>query len=314
MTEEVKKGEQDKGEEKLTDQQAWDKVGKDRAATQAVDAGVTAEPEKDVGKDAGEKKEVDPNNPYAGLPELTRKLIEGLDSRLKETEGRFTKVNQQLATAHGTIGNLKQRLEGELKKISPTVEAVEAERKAKEMAAAEAKAAKVKDLRGRLSDLPDVAELMDLVLPADAEPAKEVKAEPKAEPKKEPERAEDADPNVPDNATMTRLMLDLTDLVPGWRKTKDTAEFKEWLPKQNADIHAKYESYDPNEAAEVFVAFGKHKDDAAKVAKVEAERQERLRRGGGPQGRGSSASDVDTGPDALWNKVKRDRERARQSG
>src|SRR3990167_8553508 len=112
MTEEVKKEEGKKDETKLTDEQAWDKVAKDRAATTAADAEPVAKPEsgaeKDVVKDGAEK---DSTDPYAGLPEPTRKLIEGLDTRLKETEGRFKEVNKKLATAHGTIGNLKQRLD-----------------------------------------------------------------------------------------------------------------------------------------------------------------------------------------------------------
>ena len=299
-----------KEEVKLTDDQAWERVQKDRAATQAADA--VAEPAT-VKTDGKETVRADPADPYAGLPEPTRKLLEGLDTRLKENEGRFKDVNKKLATAHGTIGNLKQRLDAsqvELTRIAPTLEAVEAEKARVEKAAADAKVAKRKALRERLSDLPDVAELMDEVLPADAEPA--VKVEPKAEPKKEPEK-EVADLPADREARLIRER-ELSDLHPGWIAMVNTPEWKTWEAAQPEAVRALGASDAVADADQMFKIFKKHKSDAAQVAEVEKDRAERLRRGEGVQGRGSSAQDVDTGPDALWNKVKRDREKARETG
>jgi len=311
MTEEVKKEEV----KQPTEKELWDKVAKDRAATPAAD--VEPKPEGGVGKDAAkDAADKDSSDPYAGLAEPTRKLIEGLDTRLKETEGRFTKVNKQLATANGTIGNLMQKFDAsqaELARIAPTVAEVEARKKAEAEAAARAKAEKRKALRERLSDLPDVAELMDEVLPADAEPA--AKAEPKAEPKKEPEK-KNAEPAALAEDEKARLIREreMSDRHPKWIELIRSKEFKEWRDAQPEAVRALGASDDIDDADKMLTLYKKHKEDAAKVAQVEKERAERLRRGEGVQGRGSSTGDVDTGPDALWNRVKRDREKARQMG
>ncbi len=277
----------------------WEQVQKDRSSTVAEEVIVP------------EKLATDPADPLAGLPEPTRKLIEGLQSTVTDFDGRFKKVNQQLATAHGTIGNLKQKLDESqvnLQKIGPVIETVEADKKAAEKATADALAQKRKALREKLADFPDVIEYLDAVLPADAEPAKEVKAEPKPEPKPEPTEVESFDP---EERKVLILQRELSDRVPGWMKTRDTAEFKAWLPAQAEDIKAKSNSWDVDEAASVFEAYEKHKSDAAEVARVAKERDERLRRGESPQGRGSSTGNVDPSPDALWNKVSRDRAKAR---
>lgn len=279
-----------------TDDELWEQVGKDRAATPAEE--VVVPDETDTAAD-----------PMAGLPEPTRKLIEGLQAKTTEQETRLHKVGQQLATAHGTMGSMKQQLDASrvaLEKIAPTIASVEATNKAEADAKAAAKATRIKEAREKLNELPEIADYLDLVLPADAKPAMTEKpAEVKAE---KPEKIEPESLD-PDERRVLILQRELSDKVPGWIKKRDSAEFKAWLPKQNADIHARSNSWDVDEAASVFEAFEKHQSDAATVADVERQRQERLRRGEGVQGRGSSTGDVDTGPDALWNKVKRDRAR-----
>ena len=288
-----------------TDEQSWDQVSKDRAtATPAVEAPNTEIP-------SGRTAEADP---LAGLPEPTRKLVEGLQAKTAEQEVRLRETNQKLSTAHGTMGSMRQQLEASrvaLEKLTPTIEAVEAEKKARAKAEAEtlskARADHRMTAREKLGDFLDPEEL-DVLLPVDAEPAQ------REEPKTEPVKTEVVDPGQPDQLRVLELMVDLSDRAPGWRKTVDTPEFKAWLPAQNADIKAKFDSWDPDEAAAVFAAFEKHKSDAAQVAKVEKDRQDRLRRGETIQGRGTSNGNVDTSPDGLWEKVTRDREKSRASG
>lgn len=293
--------EQDKTPEaELTPDQLWEQAQKDRKAEVKDD-----KPEVEAKPEAA--KEPDPLD---GLPEPTRKLIEGLQARVNEYDGRLSKVGQQLATAHGTIGNLKQRLDAsqaDLGKIKPTVEAVEAQKKAEAEAKAAEKQAKKKELRENLSDLSDMLEYVDMEI-ADAKPAK---PEQKPEEKKETKPVEAEDGH--DDATVARLLVALHEKAPGWKQKRDSREFQKWLPAQSAEIKRKAESWDIDEAASVFTAFDKHIEDAEKVAKVEAERAERLRRGENVQGRGSTQSGNAPSRDDLWEQAKRDREKARAS-
>ena len=288
------------------DDKLWEQTGKDQASTIAEEVVVPAK----------EAPVADAADPMAGLPEPTRKLIEGLQTKTAEFDGRFRTVNQQLATAHGTIGNLKQRLDESqvrLQTMTPTIEAVEADKKAAAKAVADAKAQKRKALRERLSDLPDVAELMDEVLPADAEPAEVKAAKP---PEVKTEIHTEIKPDAPSHAEQVRVLTlqrELSDKVPGWMKIRNSAEFQAWLPAQSAGVKANAESWDVDAAASVFAAFDKHKSDAATVAKVEADRQARLRRGENIQGRGGPNQTVDTSADALWKQTGRDFEKARSA-
>lgn len=289
MTEEVKQP---------TDDESWAQVIADRAAAPADDAPLVEEPVK-----------VDPADPYAGLPEPTRKLIEGLQSSVNEQAGTLKKVNQALATAHGTIGNLKQRLDAsqvQLQTIAPVVESVEAQKKAAEEAKLAEKAAKRKALRERLNDLPDVAELMDELLP-DEPPV--VKPEPKVEVKPEI-KPEEVKTVAPDREAQLIAERELSDLHPGWISLVKTPEFKTWVEAQPDDVRQLSASDDIADAAKMLTAFKKHKSDAAKVAQIEKDRQARLRRGESVQGRGSSSGDVDGSDGALWNQVTRDRAKA----
>lgn len=281
-----------------TDDKLWEQVQQDRAgATQAEP--INAEP--------GAKG--DAADPLAGVPDETRKLIEGLEAKMAERDQRLHTVGQQLATAHGTMGSMKQQLDESrelLKKIAPTVATVEAQKKADEQKAADDAIAKRKALREKLADFPEVLEYVDSVLPADVKPAAKVEEKPAVV---EQAKVEEV-PNAAETIRVLNLQRELSDRVPGWLKIRETPEFKAWLPAQNAAIKARCESWDPDEAASVFQAFEKHKVDAAKVAQVEKDRQERLNRGEGIQGRGGSPNNVDTGADALWNKVTRDRAKA----
>lgn len=297
-----------KGESQETPDALWNKVQADRAAPADVDH---APPEgaKDEGK----------ADPLAALPEPTRELIKGLETRLTAQEEENKRNRQQLASAHGTIGNLKQRLDAsqvQLQKITPTTEAIEAERVEKAKKEAEGKASRRAELLGRMGDMTGLSteELAELGL--DVKPAAEEKPAPKPEPEQKPAAAETDDgQSADDKIRVLTLQREVSDLVPGWLKIRETPEFKAWRDGPGKPIFTeKAGSWDPGDVADVFKAFGKHTSDAAKVAQVEKDRQERLRRGENPQGRGSSTGDVDLSPDAAWNKVKRDREKARASG
>ena len=300
MTEEVKKDEV----KEPTEEELWATVQKDRASTPAEEP-LTEEPAK--------TEEADP---LAGLPEPTRKLIEGLQTkaaRFDELDARLRETNQKLATAHGTAGNLKQRLEetqARLEKVLPTIEAVEGDRKAvADAKTVEHKAARDK-ARASLADILD-PDVVDMILPADEKPAAEAKPEPKSEPKPEVKPEPKPEPAAEDERRVLILQRELSDLAPGWMTTRGTPEFKAWAVGPGKQLYdSKADSWDVKEAASVFQAFAKHKSDAATVAQVEKDRQERLRRGESIQGRGSSTGDVDTSEDALWNKVKRDRAKA----
>ncbi len=307
MTTEVQKD--GKSETQETPDALWNKVQADRTAE--ADVVDQAPPE-----GAAEQGKADP---LAALPEPTRELIKGLETRITAQEEENRRTRQQLASAHGTIGNLKQRLDASqvtLQKIAPTAEAMEADRAAQAKKDADAKAARRAELLTRMGDMTGLSaeELAELGL--DAKPAAEEKPAAKEEPEKKPEAETGGDEeSAEEKIKVLTLQRELSDRVPGWIKTRETPEFKAWRDGPGKEIFAaKASSWDPDEVAEVFKAFDKHKSDAAKVAQVEKERQERLRRGENPQGRGSSTGDVDLSPDAAWNKVKRDREKARASG
>ena len=275
-------------EVKIEDQ-LWDQVGKDRASTPADDAIVPVTNEAD---------------PLAGMPEPTRKLIESLNTKTTEQEKRLHDIGQKLATAHGTMGNMKQQLDASrdmLAKFTPVVQDVEARKKAEAETAAAAKATKLKEAREKISEYTELTEYLDLVIPAD------VKPEAKPEVKSEPESLN------PEDRRILILQRELSDEVPGWMKKRDSAEFQAWLPKQSQDVQAKAQSWEVKEAVEVFKLFDQNTNDAAKIAQVEKDRQERLRRGESVQGRGGSNGNVDTSPDALWNQVARDRAKARSA-
>ncbi len=280
------------------DNELWDQVQKDRSATQAgddPDAGAIAE--------AALSGETVEDDPFAGLPEPTRKFMESLQAKITETDTRFESVSQQLARANGTIGNLKQRLDESQRKftdLKPTIEAVEADQQAKEKARIADQARRRTELREKISEFPDIAEYLDLVAPADVQPA-EVKPEVKPEAQQETRQVTE------DERRVLVLQRELSDVVPGWMKTRDSEEFRAWLPKQGNDIKAAADSWDVGQAASVFHAFAKHKDDAAAVAKVEQERAARLRRGEAVQGKGTTGSG-DAGLDD-WDRVARDRAR-----
>jgi hypothetical protein len=284
-----------KTDEVKTDEDSWNQVSKDRTSTPADDVIPTAESAAD--------------DPLAGLPEPTRKLIEGLNAKTAEQEKRLHDVGQKLATAHGTMGSMKQQLDESrnlLAKFAPIAQDVEAKKKTEAEQKAAEKTVKLKAAREKISEYTDITEYLDLVLPADVKPEDNAKPEVvKAEVK--------PDSIDPDERRVLILQRELSDEVPGWMKKRDSTEFQAWLPKQSQDVQAMAQSWEVGEAVKVFKLFDKHTSDAAKIAQVEKDRQERLRRGESVQGRGGSNGNVDTSPDALWNQVARDRARARSA-
>lgn len=283
--------------------EAWNKVHSDRTATPA------AEPE--LGPDGKP-------DPLAGIPEPTRKLIEEIDALkedLSSTKVELKTVAQRMATVNGMYGTVKQQLDAsqvELKAIRPVVETVETQKKEAADKAALEKAARLKAEREKLMEYPDFPELLKHVdeLISDVKPAEQPKPAPATQAK--PEATQAPDPEV---AKIAVLADTLTELRPDWRAKRKDPAFDPWLAKQPADIQAKFETYSVADAISVLDAFEKHLGDAAKVAAVEKERQDRLRRGEGINGRGGSQQHVDgSSPDALWNKVRADREKARAAG
>lgn len=295
----------DTPEAPIEDDVLWAKAQKDRASTQADDAGPSAE-----AKEGAHSVDGMTDDPLAGLPEPTRKLIEQIQAKTVEQDESLKTVGQKLATAHGTIGNLRKQLDDSLatlRQMQPTVEAVKAQEKEKADTAKAEMAKKKAEVRERLSDLPDVLEYLDMVAPADEKPAVEQK--PEQIPEQKPEPAREAPSQ--DEVTVIKLQNALHQKVPGWVQKRDSKEFQEWLPTQSEEIKRRAESWDVDEAASVFQSFDKHMNDAAKVARLDADRQARLRRGETVQGSGTAQTGTDASPDSLWEKAKRDRAKAR---
>lgn len=274
MTDEVK-----------TEDELWTQVNQDRA---------TRADGEDAQALEAQKGEVDP---LSVLPEPTRKLIEGLDEKVKLANEQIGMLDRKLGTANGIIGGMKQRLDEsqvKLKAIDPVIEATAAARKVEAEAQAAAREQKRSDMREQFPELAEYVESTVAELkPAIVNPAPNAK------------------PAVGEDEVKTlKLLLDLSDKAPGWKQVRDNPEFQAWIPNQPAETQAILNGWEPDAIAGVFKAFEKHKVDSVKVAQVERERQERLRRGGGIEGRGSSVGSADLSVDAAWEKVKRDRAKA----
>jgi hypothetical protein len=266
------------------------------------------------------------DDPLAGLPEPTRKLIQGLQAADTRRQQEMETMQHQLSTAHGTIGNLKQRLDESHQKITtitPVLDAVDADRKAAAQRVAVEKQAKVKAAREKLAtDLPEVAEILDLLLPEEtATPAPTPSAAattptptPTPTPAPTPTPTPTPAPAPTGGPTTEQVLIaqrELSDLHPGWMKTRATPEFRDWFAAQPDQVKALAGSWQVADTSKVFDAFKKHQSDAALVAQTEKERQERLRRGEGPQGRGSATPGAPSSDDALWDQAKRDRDKAK---
>jgi uncharacterized coiled-coil protein SlyX len=233
-------------------------------------------------------------------------LIKEIQAKTAEQEKSLKEANQKLATAHGTIGNLSQKLNESLKdltRIKPVLDQAESTKKADEATAKAAKEARRTELKEQLSDVPDILEYVDMVV-ADVKPA--------AEPDKPAAaKAEESPEEIRAKLTAER---ELSDRHPRWIETIRSTEFVAWAAKQPDDIKALGASDDIDDADKMLTMFKKHKEDAAKIAKIEADRKERLRRGENIEGAGPAGSKgSDPSTDGLWNKVKRDREKARSS-
>ncbi len=300
---------QGKEQKQETPEQLWEKAKTERA-TEARAEAPPAEQKGEQQKPEGEKPESAAADPLAGLPEPTRKMLESMQAAQAAQEKLLKKQSQQLATANGTIGNLKQRLDEShtaLKRFEPAAVAVETQAKAEADAKAKAKAEARKKAREKLADFLDEEEL-NVLLPADEEPAaKPEKPEPKAEEKPAPAKTVETPEQVEARLTRER---ELSDLHPGWIQTVKSDGFKEWLKAQPDDVRTLAQSDDVDDAAQLLDGFKKHKDEAAEAARLEADRKKRLERGESVQGRSGGGGDTPSA-DALWEKAKRDREKAR---
>lgn len=270
-------------DEAQTDDQMWDQVRQDRTQEFAPEKPATPNPEL--------------------VAESTQKLLDEID-KLKEAvkqQGTEVKtVQQHVSRVNGLFGNMKQRVE----QMAPAVDHVQATRAAEEKARREETEQRRVALREKVVDLgmPELVEYIDTVAPkADDKPVT-TPATPVQDEVSADERLKIAD-----------LQRQLSDEVPGWMRMRDSAEFKTWASQQPPEVHKiMAESLDVQESAGVFKAFLLHRDEAVKVAKVEQERQARLRRGEMPTGRGTTPANADDAGDG-WDRVTRDRARERQS-
>lgn len=298
-------------------------AGSEAAAQQETQPGDEAQTDAtQAGQTTGKQ-----DDPLAGLPEPTRKYFEDLQAKVNAQDERLRSQGQQLAKANGTIGGLKQQLDAsqaKLQQITPTVDAVAAEKKVAEEQRRKEIEARKKELREQFSEIPGLNEYLDLiVVGADAQPAKADSTRGKPEQREQQSQAgsewqqrTQADANAgadePPETERLQLQLELTKRHPDWMDISKTDEFKTWAKAQSAEVKAKIGAWDVEAADAVFKKFKKDQEDAAKIARVEAERQERLRRGSTIQGRGSATTGSDaSSTDATWEKVKRDREQAR---
>ncbi len=307
MEAQVEQGTKDKPEAAVAEDALWNQAQKDRASTQADGAGPDAGT-KQVAVQQGDGKTVDP---LAGLPEPTRKLIEQIQAKTVEQDKALKEAGQKLATAHGTIGNLSKKLDDSLvalTQMKPVLDAVQIEAKAKADTASAEREAKRKERRERLADLPDVLEELDDIR-ADAKPVVKQKPEAEVKPEVKPEAKTQQLPE--DREVRLVLERELSDLHPKWIEMVRGKEFKDWHTTQPEAVQALSQSDDIADADKLLTLYKKHKEDAAKVAKVEADRQTRLRRGENVQGSGTAQQGGESSVDALWEKAKRDRAAAK---
>lgn len=281
----------DQTKQQPTDDDLWNQVNEDRSA---------AGDEEDSGNEGNQE------NPLAGLPEATQKLIKDIQAKTVEQDSLLKEANKKLATAHGTIGNLSQKLNENLKefaRIKPVVEKVESTAKAEEAEAQAKKAARIKELGESMDELPEIKEYLDLQLSG-------IKTAEPAAPKADDKPAEETSEHIRVRLTAER---ELSDRHPKWIDTIRSTEFQTWLSKQPDDIKALGASENVADADTMLTTFKKHKEDATEIARVEAERKERLRRGETVEGVGPGSKGGDPSKDGLWSKVKRDREKAHSS-
>lgn len=302
---------------------AGEQVAAGAAETQQADDELWNQVQTDRATQAGEEQAQAPAgngaDQRAGLPAPTKKLLDEIDrlnTVVKEQGSNLEAVSRQMSAVNGTFGTLKQRLDASqvvIDKVAPTIEAAEAAKKEEERKKAEEKAARRQELRDRIID-PDVLEYMDEVLGTDNKPAAATAADDKPDAGAKPDAAAQA-PNTDEKIRVLTLQRELSDRVPGWLKIRETPEYKAFIAGPGKELfEANIDTWDPDVAAQVFTAFDKHKSDAAKVAQVEKDRQDRLRRGENPQGRKTTTGDGSLSSDDAWEKVKRDRAAAQASG
>lgn len=264
----------------------------------------------------------------AALPPETQALIKSIRDESARTKAALDKFSSSVDKISGTVGNLKQRLDETHQRVKPVIEG--AEKAAQEAAVAARKAAKEKRqaLRERLSELPDLIEYLDVVLPpeADDDAGQPAGADAGAAGGGDAGKATQqgtqqqggggdgqgtqrgtGEPTAAEIAVEQRI---LAAYHPDWTTVRDTPEFKAWWKNAPTDIKAKY-TWKAEDTAQIFDAYKEHRKAAGTIDELENERDERLRRGGVPPGRkgGGAGPDagIPAGGDALWNRVKRDR-------
>lgn len=323
-----------------TEDQLWKQASKDRAASSPVDDApvVTTPPGAAASSAPAPAKEPaaaapasptpapSPDDPFAGLPEPTRKLIEGLQANDARRDSEMRTLRGQVDTAHGTIGSLKQDLQKSQERLTtmqPTVDAAATAAKAADAEKLIAERKRIEAARTKLADLLEPEEL-DLLLPlpkekpAEPAPAAAASATPSPTPTPTPAPAP-AQPVPSQRASpapeVVAALHEAMEIAhPGWLETRKSPEFKAWFAAAPAETKALQDSWSAKDTAKIFDGFKKHQADAAEVTRLAAERDGRLRRGEGPTGRGSAAPGAPaSGPDALWEQAKRDREKQRQA-
>lgn len=324
----------------LTDDQLWDQAKKDHAAGTAAaaianatdsDATATPTPTASTATPTPTPSTSTPTpaqttstptptpaatDPLEGLSEPARKLVTELQTSVRSQAEQIAKAQRSIDTANGTLGNLKQDLTKSNERVQPVIDATAAEKQRTEAAKVEAQRKVVMSARDKLKDLLEPEEL-DALFPlppekptptptpvATATPTPSTATPTPTSSTPTPTPGPSADP---DKGVQQRLQSDVALVHPEWLKERASAEFKQWFPTAPAEIQALAGSWKATDTIKIFDAFKKHKDDAAEVARLEAERQSRLNRGGGPQTRGGSGASGAAGAGDPWEQAKRDR-------
>ena len=281
------KGAQGNDNQDISADDLWKKAGEQRAAGQ-------------TGEDVTHEENHD-EDPFAGLPEPTRKLFEQIQAKTDEQDKALKEVNQKLATAHGTIGDLSKRLKdnlAELAKVKPAIDAVTAASKEEEAQRVAAKKVELEELNEQMGEFPIIKKFIDTKF-ADVKPAAVEKPKQVDEEQETPEQL----------AARLTAERELSDRHPKWIELVKTEEFQNWKKKQPEDVQALGKSEAIEDADKLLTKFKEDQKNTAEVARVAAERKERLERNQNIDGTGAASKHVDTTTDALWQKVKRDRER-----
>lgn len=268
-------------EKTLSSDDLWKAAQKGRADAAVADAGddrPAGNTQATPGAEAPGNASGGPGNaggepdPLQGLPEQTRKLLQGLDLKVRHQDEETKRIRQQLATAHGTIGNLKQRLDASqamIGRITPTVDAVEAQKKADLDAARAAKEEKRKELREKLTDFPEFVEYLDMEL-ADVKPvtakesavATQGNGTQQAGGNGQQQPANQGTELPQDREARLIAERELSDEHPKWKATVNSKEFLDFAyaggpPDDERAALAKLHEANPDEAAKYYAQYAR---------------------------------------------------------